>query len=254
MGKIKTWAAVMAAGVALSALNAAAFAQQGVNSLAPAQASVVQTVSAADIEAMLAGYSVTTQRGPTSVEGGVVSIVATTPGNAQFFITLINCSDLAGASGCPILATFTAWSNSGLSYDDLNSFNSKADVTKAVNVAEQNLVVFRTQQFLQGGVTKANVADGIVRFLGDMQQFVEERRVAGTQVSAKVETLQAAPSKISGTDRAQSAAKLIEENIARLSAAQSSGPVINERSVMIVEEAVAAAIGNTADVQFLSGD
>lgn len=229
---LKLLAGVTAAG--LAALTGAT-AQQISNPQLQTTA-VSEKLSVADITAILANKAITTQKIP--YEGNeTATLLATTEGGGKFLVTLFACEDPLEGLNCEGAATYVAFSNAGLAYDDINAFNTEASVAKAVNVAAQNLIIFGVQRFYSGGVTRANVEYETLLFLNDMQKFFNDRETAGTAVSLK-------------DDLSAGGAKT--ENIV---AGESSGlNAIRAAGAMAPAAALAVAIHNTKGVSFAISD
>jgi hypothetical protein len=143
---------------------------------------MVETLSASDISEMLAKYGIATQMIPYEGEDAA-TLAASTEGGGRFLVSLFGCEDPATGENCQGAATYTAFSNAGLAYEDINTFNTDAQVAKAVNVAAQNIIVFGIQRFFKGGVSVDNIEFEMILFLNDMQDFLEDRQTAATSVA-----------------------------------------------------------------------
>lgn len=144
-----------------------------------------ETFNAADISSMMSEFSIQTALAPYA-EDETATVIATTEGGARFWISLFQCADPTTGVDCGGAAIFTGLSNAGVSYEDINSFHSDANVTRAVNVSEQNLLIFGTQIFFTGGVGRENFKFVTELFLHDMQTFVDGKAAVGTLVSLGV--------------------------------------------------------------------
>lgn len=145
-------------------------------------ASVKSTFDVEDVQSILAGLSISAERTPYE-NNESATLAATTEGGGKFLISLFGCDDPVAGKSCAGAATYTAFSNAGLAYDDINTFNKDAKVSKAINVGEQNVVIFGFQRFFAGGVSQPNFEYGTILFLQDMQDFVVSRNTASTSVS-----------------------------------------------------------------------
>ncbi|MEL7490742.1 MAG: YbjN domain-containing protein [Pseudomonadota bacterium] len=176
-GICKAVAAVLSLVVTISGASA-----QSTSNSTLSKNRVLETISAADVTALLAELSITTALSEND-PGLPPFMVATTAGGATFFVNFDGCTDVAAAAGCILVGHFTAGANLGLSYDDLNEFNTLAQVTRAVNDTQNNLVLFAHQQIISGGVGSDNYRLNLVLFLQDMQAHADRRQGAVTSVS-----------------------------------------------------------------------
>ena len=135
---------------------------------------------------MLADFNITATLQPYSGDG-TGSMIARTDGGAMFVITMMQCSDPAAATGCTQAVVYTGLSNSGVAYDDLNTFHTNSNVTRAVNIPDQQMIVFGTPIFTQGGIGREHFQLLTALFLRDMQQYVQNQMAAGTSVSLTVQ-------------------------------------------------------------------
>jgi hypothetical protein len=138
--------------------------------------------SAGEVSGILAEFAINTALAPYDGDGSA-TLLATTSGDARFVVSLFGCENPADGSQCGGAVIYTATPNAGIAYDDINRFNSVSSVTMAVNVAEQNLIVFGRQLFFVGGVGRDNFKYTFELFLRDMQNFMDGRAAAGTSVS-----------------------------------------------------------------------
>lgn len=135
---------------------------------------IMERLSAADVAALLADFNITTASESFELDG-TSTLRATTSGGASFFATLMNCATPASGADCTHVLLYTGISNAGLAYEDINSFNTEAEVTKAVNVGPQRVVIFGTQIFARGGIGPNNFKLYVALFLRDMQNFMNSR-------------------------------------------------------------------------------
>ena len=162
-----------------------AAAQQGANTQLAAP-TLMQNFSASDVSSMLAEFNISTALQPYSGDG-TGSMIARTDGGAMFVITMMQCNDPAAATGCTQAVVYTGLSNAGVAYDDLNTFHTNSNVTRAVNIPDQQLIVFGAPIFTQGGIGREHFQLLTALFLNDMQQYVEGQLAAGTSVSLEVQ-------------------------------------------------------------------
>ena len=150
--------------------------------------SLMEAFSAVDIQSMLSELEISSARQPY-VGDGTASMLATTPGGATFVITMLSCTNAAEALGCKQALVYTGVSNVGVVFDDINTFHTNADVTRAINVPQHDILVFGIQIFSQGGIGRENFKFLTALFLGDMQEFFQSQRTAGTSVSLTLKTI-----------------------------------------------------------------
>lgn len=194
---------------------------------------VMSKFSASDVTSMLSDYEIETAL--ADYDGGeLATMVARTPGGAAFLISLMVCDELATATGCQRAMMFTATSNAGLAYEDLNEFNLGSDVTKAMNLASQNIVMFGVPIYSGGGIGRDNFKLITLLFLNDMQSFTEAQSAAASQV-----TFELGPKPAGKLDNIGSASPSAPREIPFFSAGMK-------------EHAVSAAVANTWRVEFLS--
>lgn len=160
---------------------AAALAFSGAASAQTANA-VMDSVSAADVSAMLAEFSIASEL-QNSVPGQSPVLVATTPGGAKFLVGFFNCTQPANSSGCSQTMISTAQSSAGVAFDDLNTFNGESNVTTAVYDSSNQILIFGRNVFLSGGVGRDNFKAQVYLFLADMQNFMESRRNTAKSVA-----------------------------------------------------------------------
>lgn len=169
-------------GALCCALTAQSAAAQNAANGQLMDAGLRQAFSVSDVSAMMAEFSIQTSLEP--YEGDeTATVAATTEGGAKFWISLFQCDDPATGANCRGAAMFTGLSNAGVSYDELNAFHTEANVTRAVNVSESNIIIFGTQMFFSGGIGRDNFKFITALFLTDMQRYVEGKAVSGTMIS-----------------------------------------------------------------------
>ena len=191
--------------------------------------------SAAEISAILAEFEITTTMEP--YQGGATStIYAETPTGARFIITLIECDDFAAATGCMAASFYTGSTNAVLAYEDLNTFNMESDVTRAVNVAEQRLIIYETRLIFIGGVSPEHIKAIAYFFFMDMERHFSKQAGASVQVSAS--GLRSEPGKIDN-----------------LTVGDPKTRVMTARPAAYkIEHALSAAVANNWNVRFLTDD
>ena len=187
--------------------------------------------SASDVISILSEFPLESALQPYEGDN-TATVLASTPGGARFLISLFQCEEPQTGAGCSGAAIFTGFSNAGVTYDELNDFNSDANVTRVVNVSDQNIIIFGTQLFFNGGISRANFKFVTELFLSDMQNYVETKSEAGTSVSLK--TAPAERGKIG--------------NLTSSAEAPALPPFL--RTGLQVDDALDAAISNTWDVRF----
>ncbi len=228
---LKTKAAFAAAVLGATAVQA----QPTSNSQLLAPAKMIEKVSVADITGFLEPLGIAVA--PLD-EGDdeAYTIMATAETGGQFLVTLFGCADPAVGQGCEGVSSYAGFSNAGLAYDDLNRFNTESNVSKAINVADQNAVIFGVQQYLSGGVSADNMQFVIVLFLTDLDRFMvgQEAEEENPQTSVSLsadddEAMQPKTRNLLSNDDAQATAAF--------------GPYS-------LSGAVASAINNTGDVRF----
>ncbi|MEO1251090.1 MAG: hypothetical protein AAFW81_01935 [Pseudomonadota bacterium] len=215
--------------------NAAAQSTSNPQLAAPSAAASValEKFDISDVSALLGEYAIATTLLPYE-QNDAATLAAETEAGGRFLISMFNCDDAVTGVGCQGAATYTAFSNAGLAYDDLNAFNSTARVTKVVNVEAQNIVILGFQRFFAGGVNRENYEYSIMLFLADVQDYLMAREVAATSVAFSEDAKD-----LEKTDNLT--AQAAPTTAAALGAFSEAG-------------AVAAAISNTGDVGFLPAD
>lgn len=153
--------------------------------------------SANEIMALLADYNITSELAPYE-NNDAATIVATLPGGINIIVGMLLCDNPAAGEGCQAAVIYTGISNSGVAYEDINTFNTVSNVTRAINIAEQNLIIFNRQIFFTGGVGSNNFKVILELFLSDMQRYADSK-AAGVAVSLPL-TPQTPQSPLSKTD------------------------------------------------------
>lgn len=188
--------------------------------------------SADEIAAIMSEFDVTTTREP--YDGSqTASLYAETPTGARFIITLIDCEDFVAATGCTAASVYTGSTNSGFAYEDVNQFNMDSDVTRAVNVSEQRLIIYESRMIFIGGVTADHIKALTFFFFMDMERHFEKRSSEGTQVSAKA----------TGSKRGK---------IDNIAGDNAESDIDATPAAFMVDRALTAAIANKWDVRFLT--
>ncbi len=229
MSNLLNFKTILAAASLVAILTGAATAQSAANNQLQSS-SAKHHFSAGEVSAILAEFAITSALAPYDGNGSA-TLLAQTSGDANFVVSLFGCENPADGSRCVGAVIYTATSNAGIAYDDINRFNASTNVTIAVNVAEQNIILFGRQLFFAGGVGRDNFKYITALFLRDMQNFMDARVAAGTSVS-----LQAAPATKGKTDNLAGAG----DTITFVAKSISIGDV----------HALSAAIANTWQVSF----
>ncbi len=235
MSKLLNLKAALALLSAFAMAAGAANAQSTANGLFKAGA-VKEKFSVSDVASIMAEFQITTTLSPYA-GNGAAAVLAETSGGARFVVTLFECDDPAAGVGCAASVVFTGAPNAGIAYDDINAFNASANVTRAVNVAEQNIIIFGRQLFFAGGVTRAYYKNTVEYFLIDMQGFIQSQAAAGTAVSLK--SLPGAKGKTDNVAGGSDSVEVIARAISRVEAN---------------DHALSAAIANTWQVRFTNDD
>lgn len=231
--KIKTCCAVLgAAGVLWGGLASAQGA--GNSQLMGPAPTLMEKFSVSDVASMLSEFSITMQLQPYQNDD-TATLTATTEGGAQFIITMFRCDDVAKGLGCKQAMVYTGLPNAGFSYEDLNNFNTNSDVTRAINVPAQQMILFGTQIYAHGGIGRENFQLLTALFLNDMQSFMDSQNDGALQVSLKL-----APEEKGKTKNVAASGE---------SSGQSPGPRAGT-----VGRALTAAVSNTRRVQFLTAE
>ncbi len=146
---------------------------------------LIEKFSAADVSSMLEGLEIASSLQPYQDDGSA-TLAATTKGGGVFIISMFQCDDASVGYGCKQALLYTGMSNAGLAYEDLNVFHASADVTRAVNVAEQQMVIFGTPIYSHGGIGREHFQILAALFLHDMQEYVNAKNEGATSVAMKV--------------------------------------------------------------------
>jgi len=219
--------------VAMGALWAGPATAQNSGNMQLQSSGLMEKFSSTDVASMLEVFEIEITLQPYQ-NNDQASLVAVSSGGAQFFIVMQQCDDAANGVGCQQALVFTGMSNAGISYEDLNTFNSYSEVTRAINLAEQQVVMFGTKIFAQGGIGRDNFRLLMYLFLADMQQYVESQQATGNTIALTISPTGDEPSKIiSG---------------------MSSSIQVPEQIGDMHENALKAAISNTWNVEFLSDE
>lgn len=228
MDNVLNLKAALAAAAVIFATSAQAQPAGNAQLLAP---TTIEAASMDDIAAILAPMRVSV----TSMDDGdaaTFTMIATAESGGQFLVTLFGCADPGVGSNCQGVSTYAGFSNAGLAYDDLNRYNLESSISKAINVADQNAVIFGVQQFLNGGVSLNNVQFVIALFLTDLDNYMGAGANGKTSVAWTENEADPAASKTG--------------NVLQTRGAPSPAPF----GPYSVEGAIASAINNTSDVRF----
>ena len=164
---------------AAAVFSGAAFAQ---NAVLSQKSGMLESVSAADVSAMLAEFGFKTEL-RTAAGAASPSLIATTDGGAKFLVGFFDCADAAKPSGCKQVMVSTAQASGGVDFDVLNSFNGQSSVTTVVYEPSNQILIFGRNIFAPGGIGRDNFKLQVALFLNDMQGFVEQRRSGAKSVS-----------------------------------------------------------------------
>ncbi len=194
---------------ATAAIVAASAQAQPTSNSQLLSSAMIEKASAADITGFLEPLNIAV----TPFEDGddeAYTIMATAETGGQFLVTLFGCADPVAGEGCEAVSSYAGFSNAGLAYDDLNRFNTQSNVSKAINVADQNAVIFGVQQYLSGGVSADNMQFVMVLFLTDLDRFMAAQENAQTSISLPANSRETQKSKtgnlLSDSDRPAPAA------------------------------------------------
>jgi len=189
-------------------LLAAAAALASAPALAQQSGSIGDTISSADVSAMLSDFGIASEL-RSATAGGPPSLVATTSGGAKFLIGFFDCADAAKAAGCKQVMVSTAQSSGGVDFDELNTFNGQSSVTTVVYEPTNQILIFGRNIFMPGGIGRENFKLQVALFLKDMQNFVEGRRASAKSVAfAKSPNLKSKISSIAAPAESDSGAAL----------------------------------------------
>jgi hypothetical protein len=192
---------------------------------------LMEKFSVSDVASMLKEFEIEIALQPYENDGSA-TLAATTAGGGLFIISMFQCDDATIGAGCKQALVYTGMSNAGLSYEDLNTFHTNSDVTRAVNVPEQQMVVFGTQIYAQGGIGRQNFLLLTALFLNDMQNYVDAQSTASTSVALKI---------LPSTSKS--------ENLTTVKTGAIAAPKPNGN---MYEHALTAALSNTWNVKFLT--
>ncbi|MHA7871038.1 MAG: type III secretion system chaperone family protein [Hyphococcus sp.] len=193
----------------------------------------MRSFSAADVQSMMAELAI--QAAPQPYQGdGASSLIATTSGGATFVVTMLQCEDPETGQSCTQAVLYTAASNAGIAYEDLNSFHENSDVTRAINVPDEQMIVFGMQIFSRGGIGRENFQLLTALFLNYMQRYVDGQMAAASTVA-----LRSMGAKGGKTD-----------NIG----ARNESSLAPTAFTDTYAYAVKAAVANTRHVEFLTGN
>lgn len=181
MGKLLKTKAALAGLIVYAGAAQSAMAQSTSNSQL-LETGLSEKFSAEDISSMMSEFEIQTVLTPYAGDEAA-TLVALTSGGGQFIISMFQCEDVTVGKNCNGAVIYTAMSNSGVAYDDINAFNSDSDVTKAVNMGDENLILYGTQIFFGGGVGRENYKLVTALFLTDLQRYIEAQVAAGVSVS-----------------------------------------------------------------------
>ncbi|MBT8472541.1 MAG: YbjN domain-containing protein [Marinicaulis sp.] len=204
---------------------------------------VMTKISGSDATSILSEFGITTTLQPYTGDG-TGTMIAATSGGAQFFLSFFNCADPATAIECDQMLVYTGLPSSGISYDIINTFNTNSDVSKAVNISNQQIIIFGTQLFLNGGLGRENVQLILALFLNDMQRYVDTQSMTGTAVSMMIG--KAPDSKVGNLyESNESSADLL---------VQRTADTVDAGADFRTENALSAAIANTLASEFASDE
>ena len=229
--KIKT--AFVGAAVAATMLQAAG--AQSASNTQLSRPALRETVSVADIAGILAQYKIEGGLLPNSEEG-MTTLAAQSAGGGVVFVTFLNCEDPAAGTGCASAVVFTAATNAGLAYDDINAFNVNSEVARATNFADQKMVVFDRTMIFNGGVSLTNIEYVMASFLLDVQRFFDAREAAGLPVSMKIRKAPGGKLQNFGAE------------------ADGDTAALKQPVRYILDDALSAAVANSWNVDFISVD
>lgn len=169
---LKSWIFAAVSAAVAAGLGAAPAAAQTSNSML-ATSGVMNRISASDVVSMMTDLGVHTQL--TASEDGTPVLLASTDGGARFMFQFFGCDDQAKAVGCLNTIILAAAPSAGSTYDDLNAFNGRATVTTAVNLPEQQTILFGRNIIVAGGHSRDLFKATVYYFLRDVASFVNSR-------------------------------------------------------------------------------
>jgi len=228
--------------LAAAAILAAPAAAQNASNPPLGGGSLKEKFSFSDVSSILGELGIASRLIPATGDEGP-NIVAVTPGGARFIVSMLSCDDASAGTGCKQFLLFTGLSNAGLSYDDLNSFNVNSTVAKAMNMVDQQVVLFGLPVIATGGIGRNNFRLSIALYLNDMQNYVTSKNNA-TSVSLSILSDAANSPEASG--------KLRNETAGAEATAFASGSF---RGFSVSADlALTVAVANTYKVDFLTED
>lgn len=163
-------------------LLAAAGAAAATPAFAQSSPTLADSIGATEVAALLKEFGIASELRPAPA-GGSPSLIASMSTGAKFLVGFFECADAARPSGCKQIMVSTAMSSGGVAFEDLNSFNGQSSVTTVVYEPSNQILIFGRNIFMPGGVGRENFKLQVALFLGDMQNFVEGRRLTAKSVS-----------------------------------------------------------------------
>ena len=147
-------------------------AQIAPNTLPVPAARVYNSISVDQMAGILGSLGISSRAVPAE---GIATrgLAAQVSGGGAFSVRFLGCADKVNGTGCNLILLRTALNNSGVSYQDLNSFNISAIATKAVNLPDRNLVAFLRTSLIRGGVGTEQLQGQVAIFLSDMELYVK---------------------------------------------------------------------------------
>ena len=224
-------------------------AQIAPNTLPTPAAQVYNSISVDQMAEILGSLGIASRAIPAE---GIASrgLAAQVSGGGAFSVRFLGCADRVNGTGCNLILLRTALNNSGVSYEDLNSFNISAIATKAVNLPNRNIVAFLRTSLIRGGVGTEQLQGQVAIFLSDMDLYVKTQ-LGATSVnyderSSELSTRKPADEKISqigksagndGSPVKASAAKSDNSDVADDLLLENA--ITNTRSVRFMNEEIA---------------
>jgi hypothetical protein len=228
----KSWKfiAVAAALAAFCGAGAApAAAQQTSNGmLSGGSGTIMSLISASDVASMMTELGVTTEL--KAAADGSPYLLAAAGGGGRFVFRFFGCESAVQATGCRNTIVTAALPSAGVSYDDLNNFNGASVVTTAVNIPEQQIIIFGRNIIILGGHSRDLFKGTVYLFLRDVDSFASSRSSAASVSFSKEAP---ARSKISGVQ----------------GGGAEKGPT-EVFGVSDLQADISAAIANTNDIDF----
>lgn len=223
MSRVLKFAAAAAA--VFGAIVAPAGAQGTSNNALAGSGGVMSLISASDVAAMMTELGVASEL--VNAEGTAI-LVAETEGGGRFLFRFFGCANEAQAVNCRNTIITAGLPSAGITYEDLNTFNGNSIVTTAVNVPEQQIVLFGRNIIVLGGHSRDLFKGTVYLFLNDVSSFAQMTSSASSVAFAP----EAKGSKISG-----------------VASTVPSGPK-TFFGLKDISQEVSAAIANTNDVSF----